>query len=901
MKRLLLEIDAYLSRGTFVFPSEIAAEFWRRAVIRRGSRVAVREDRLISWDTFKERAFEIRQEAVPTNRTIRSVFAERLIRENADRPVLRELIPPAFASDALGFTSAIESILPRIPTALAIMRTPSSKRLTGIRSDLELLRERYSSFMNDHGLFEPRWLEAGQHFRGGEYQLVAPELVDDFPEFQSALAALPRFSPGASPDGELTVFADSRTEVRSVLASVAQLLDAGTDPEEIFLTVGDLERLSDRLRQESEKYQIPLVIRAGQMLSDSAVGRFIRDIGDVVTSGFSAGAVERLTLNRGIPWRDPTLNAALVMRGIEHGAIGGTSGPDPRWGRAGSQTGGRAIGEVLGQLRRLLPKIANARSFRELRDTFRDLLSRLVVKTGWSAADERVLQRAQVELGNLIAIEQDIGLTVNDPYRFWQDRLGEHPYVPQHSGSGVAVLPYRVGAATFPRHHFVMNATHAATSVVVRPFPFLSDADRDELGAKAADHDLSSAFLNAYSVSGEIVSFSASRSTFEGSALPAGIFVSGDRVRDVTSEEVAQLRAEDSYAAEERFTDECSPLWFQALGAAAYVKGAFADGPDFTRKPIDDPDLRVIALRRLRSKSNPALLRLSSSHIDSFRACPFAYLLTRGLHLNELTLSVSPDDPVELGKLYHDILAGFFDELARAGTRFEAANLPVLRKQLSVVADTLYGQRRGMIPDIVYDAHREIFDRIADALLEHDAGLIDGHEALLVEAWQRELESEDGFVLVGRVDRATQAPDGSITLVDYKKSKLPTRISVNAGSESAVGVAEMTLADRAEQTGRLGSVQIPLYVRLLEAGGRRVASAGYYGMENAKYVAVFSDPPATGEKACMSRERLDEVMVLVDDIVASMTGRISAGDFTCNDECAGCSMRSVCRTRFHVR
>ena len=134
MKRLLLEIDAYLSRGTLVFPSEIAAEFWRRAVIRRGSRVAVREDRLISWDTFKERAFEIRQEAVPTNRTIRSVFAERLIRENADRPVLRELIPPAFASDALGFTSAIESILPRIPAALAVMRTPSSKRLTGIRS-----------------------------------------------------------------------------------------------------------------------------------------------------------------------------------------------------------------------------------------------------------------------------------------------------------------------------------------------------------------------------------------------------------------------------------------------------------------------------------------------------------------------------------------------------------------------------------------------------------------------------------------------------------------------------------------------------------------------------------------------------------------------------------------------
>ncbi|MEE8441189.1 MAG: PD-(D/E)XK nuclease family protein [Spirochaetia bacterium] len=901
MKRLLPEIDAYLSHGAWVFPSEIAAEFWRRAVIRRGTRVAVREDRLISWDTFKERAFEIRQEAVPTNRTIRTVFAERFIRENADRPVLHELIPPAFASDALGFTGAIESVLPRIPAALAAMGQPGSGRLSRICDDLRLLKGRYSSFMIDHGLFEPRWMDTSRYFRGGEYQLVAPELVDDFPEFQSALAALPRFNPGVSLDLELTVFADTRSEIRSVLASVARLLDAGTDPEEIYVSVGDLEHLSDRLRQEGEKYQTPLIIRAGRMLSDSAVGRFIRDLGEVVTSGFGVGAVERLVLNRGIPWRDPTQNAALVLRGVAHGAIGGTSGPDPRWSRVGSRNGARRTGGLLDQLRRLLPKITNSSSFRELRSGFNELLSRLVVGTGWAAADERVLERSQDELRNLAAIEQHTGLIVDDPYRFWLDRLGEHPYVPQQSGSGVTVLPYRVGAATYPLHHFVMNATHAATSVVARPFPFLSEADRDELGAKAADRDLSSAFLNAYSVSGESVVFSASRSTFEGTALPAGLFVSSGRTRDVTSEEVARLRAEDSYSAEERFVDEYSPLGLQVLGAAAYVRGASFGGPDFTRNRIDDPDVRNIAVRRVRSRSNPDLLRLSASHIDSFRVCPFGYLLTRGLNLAELTLEVSPDDPIELGKLYHDILAAFFDELARAGTRFRAEDLPALRKQLAAFADALYGECRGMIPGIVYDAHREIFDRVADAILRRDAQLIDGHEALLVEAWQREQESRDGFVLVGRVDRVTRAPDGSITLVDYKKSTLPTKTSVNAGSEVATGLAEITPAERAEQTARLGSVQIPLYVRLLEAGDLRVASAGYFSLEKARYFPVLSDRATIPEKACMNRERLDEVMMLVDDVVASITGRINAGDFTCNDECAGCSMRSVCRTRFHVR
>jgi PD-(D/E)XK nuclease superfamily protein len=919
MKDLFTDIDSHLSRGTLVFPSEIAAEFWRRAAIGSAGRVAVRENALISWDTFKETAFDLRQENIPTNRTTRTVFAERIIRENAAAPVLRELVPPAFASEALGFTATIEAVLPRIPAALSAMQAVASERLLLIRGDLELLRERYTGFMNEHGLYEPRWLEAGRHFRGGSYQLVAPGLADDFPDFRAALSDLPRFDPGESTETELVVFDDSKSEMRSVLAAVAKLLDAGTDPEDIFLTVGDLDTLADRLRQEGEKYQIPLAIRYGRTLADSAVGRFIRDIGEVVSSGFAVGATERLVLNCGLPWLDPARNAVLVESGTAAGAIGGTGRPDPRWDRVGKSGGDGKPAEVLDYLRRLLPRITKASSFGELSSVFNEFLSRTVVRVGWCPDDERVLQRSQEELRTLVTVESDTGLIVENPYRFWLDRLGEHPYVAQHPGAGVAVLPYRVGAATYPRHHFVMNATHAATAVVVRPFPFLSEADRDDLGTTVSDRDLSVPFLNAYSVSGETVSFSASRSTFEGSALPAGFFVSSGRMTDAPAEEVARARVEDRYLAEEQFGPAVSPpavspiadsnsagstepLVIQAIGAAAYMQGASTgSGPEFTRDRIDDPAVLEAALRRVRSKANPELIVLSASHIDSFRACPFGYLLSRGLRLNEIVLEVSPDDSMELGRLYHDILAEFFDQLARTETRFTAADLPAHRKDLSAIADRLYAQRRGMIPDIVYDANRETFDRISDALLQHDALMIDGHNSLLIEAWQQELETEDGFVLVGRVDRVTQAPDGSITLVDYKKSRLPTIKSVNAGSASALGPTNMRPADRAEQTAQLGSVQVPLYVRLLESGERQVTAAGYFGLETARYLSVFSESPLPSEKACMSRERLDEVMGLVDELVVSIAARVNAGDFTCNDDCSGCSLRSVCRTQFYVR
>ena len=71
MNSLHREIDALLThpadRTALVFPSEIAAEFWRRSATLPGAQRAIREDRFVSWDRFKEEAFEIRESALPVN------------------------------------------------------------------------------------------------------------------------------------------------------------------------------------------------------------------------------------------------------------------------------------------------------------------------------------------------------------------------------------------------------------------------------------------------------------------------------------------------------------------------------------------------------------------------------------------------------------------------------------------------------------------------------------------------------------------------------------------------------------------------------------------------------------------------------------------------------------------
>jgi hypothetical protein len=367
-----------------------------------------------------------------------------------------------------------------------------------------------------------------------------------------------------------------------------------------------------------------------------------------------------------------------------------------------------------------------------------------------------------------------------------------------------------------------------------------------------------------------------------------------EAVDEVSSATLERERGSDPYLSEERF-QPVRPTAVQSAGAASYAQTLKnATGKiDLTQLPVPDSDLRLRLADRLRSPDHPELLRLSASHIDAFIACPFGYLLGHVLRLDELTLAAEPDDARELGQLYHEIIARFYGELADAGAPFRAAARAEYHDRIEELADERYRKRRGMIPDIVYRANRETFSRVAQRLLEHDAVLIDGHTPLLVEAERETAELTPGVLIVARIDRATQAPDDTLLLVDYKKSRLPDKKQINAGSSEPTGGAP-------GEVDLLGSVQMPLYVALLEAEGERVAGAGFYSLERGEYRALFGSTGGDGRPS-MVRERMDEIVELTTSLVHDIAGRINRGDFTCGARCDGCPMQGICRTGYAVQ
>lgn len=909
--RTILETAA--SGTTVVLPSELAAEFWRLEVIRCGELRAIRSGRVVSWDRFKERAFELRTDRRPANRVVRAVFARQLIAENAQKRFLRRVVPPSAASAADGFREYVTqmlSVLPRAETlAEPAARDPELGRLV---ADLRELERRYTAFLDRHGLFEPAWLERTPAYRGGDHLLVMPELAEDYAEFAPALAQVPQVTVPKTELPHLQLYPDSRTELEDTLGAIAGLLDAGAAPESIVLTVGDLEALRVRLRQAADIAEVPLSFRQGVPLAGSATGRFLGAAGEVVRSGFSLETVKRFLLNRAVPWRNYATNASLVAAGARAGCLGTGARPDPRWRRVEGIAERELIDLLIGEL----PGITGAPSAAGLRSRLFRLFSRLIDRDRWDPQEERLLQRCLEELRSLADIEAN-GLKVLSPYRFWMDLLARQLYVPRENNRGVAVLPYRVGAVLYPDHHFVINASNAATSVRICRYPFLTEAEREQIGERVADRSLTDLFLRAYAVSGRSVAVSCSRTGWDGPSLPPGDFVAGGRIADAPAGANALL----AWRNEERFNTPPARVYrLQVAGAQAYAATARPPGArDLTEQPLRTPQLIERALDAQRHRSRPDLISMSAADIEEFRACPFSYLLARVLELRDPELEIDPDSARDIGTLYHETLEELFRGLHDRGERFDPEALDEYGGRLSQIVRAYTSRGPGMVPVFVYEALRPLAERVFARLLEHDARLIAGHTVELVEEWGRRLDLETGVYLVGRMDRVTRGPVGSLTLVDYKKRRVPTGKAQSAESREPTGVSALPEPEREGERERLGSIQIPLYITLLEHRDERVTSAAYYSLEDGKAMRVIADGSSADEASAdetadsrpvMTRERMDEIIVLVHDIVRETTSRLVAGDYRCvapggsltdgGRRCAGCVFRGVCRTRFVV-
>jgi hypothetical protein len=897
-------VGGYYDRGEtlLVFPSEVLAGAWRRRLAAQPARAAVRSDRIISWDRFKELAVPIKRAERPAGRLTRRAFALALLSENGGAPFLTTLVNPDFAETAGGSAGSLTRMLPQLP---ALLRHREEIR-PGLAADLSEVMERYRRFLESHNLFEPEW----ELSRAVDLSHVTrrpvifwPELLEDFREYQSLLIGSVET---VSLRGELTVGAlhepvrrEIRADrVRSAVEEVTRGWDAiesafqdGIDPGDVAISVADLDGYRHLITAEANRRGIPVRFAEGGAVSSQPGGSFFARMADALDGDFAITAAAGLLMDRSLPWKDEESRREAVRFGYATHCY-----RRARWGEAFSlatRVDPRLLPVPAARIPRLrefwetlvdqLVAVRSAETAAGLRRALLAVLRRFIAGRDdprWGIGGgqaERVYETALTELEKICRIEER-GIPVPRPWTFFLDSLAEGGYVPRGVDGAVVVYPYRVAAGLPAELHCVLGLSQRATRVRSTPPMGLRQDELRRIGWEGDDR--SRAFLEAYGTLFPGVRLSCSDEGPSGAQVPA-----------------AELTVEAAAAAGEEPTPwKIEERWWRDPAAApprhlyrpqrhgldrALATTLAPVGVDYQRIPVDAAILPLMHLPE----------RYSPHFIDAYLACPFSVLIRRLLRVDEEDYGFRPDRSRELGNALHDALEILW--------RYPGA------------------ERRARVDEAVAEA----FNRTGMQLLMPEAGRL-AQQRFAAAALGSLLEDPQfetnrpattevtvvgeigGVPVTGRVDRVAGVAEWSgteghydgeaLTIYDYKSSL--------HGAHGRSGV----FGDGGEDPRRSSTLQLPVYAMVLEAHAPvPVERLVYVGLRKSEIKRVM-DAGASGPGAASAATAAGDYARLRETLppfLAEMRAAVEGGDLRCDgsSDCSGCRIRSICRSCFVTR
>jgi hypothetical protein len=904
LSTLLSHIDA---GRVVVAPSEVVATDWRKRILLAGDRTALLEDRLVSWDRFKEGFFGLETERRPVNRAFRQLFALDLIRRHCETPLFERLVHPEITDAAAGMADSLLRFLPALPR----LSEPPSGTLErepdpAIR-DLYRLRREYQGFLDTQGLFEPSWLLPSKGTLGESTAIFFPELLEDFARFRPFLEGteglhILRLEELSVPEApRYRRFPTALAELQDVARRLSALLDAGVHPGDLAVTLPGWNDVFPYLERECRLLDVPLVPRRGRPLSEFPGARLFGLLQQAVDGDLELTRVEALLMDPSIPWRADLPVSRIVAAGREGrslGRFGPEGSPLDFWSDGFRRR--KASGEVAGAARRLfriLTEVRRAPDLGALRGAIFRLLNGYVDRDAWPQGTAPALERALELLGGLAEAQGQTGIAVADPFAAWRSALGGTTYVSQNEVVGVPVYDYRVSAGLLPEHHFVPNAHHASTRVTVDPLPGLRGDQKARLLLEPVS--FSDDFLRCYALSGSVVTISGAEEGITERQMSPDWFAP-DQVLTPEDPDVGALAGYDiddalfsgDFGALEaqgpRLPIEVRPLRWEGMVRYGETEGAPAPGGDLPE------DLLLSALGDRLFSEEGALL-LSASRLGSYLSCPQRYLLSYLLGLEDADPQSVPEamTPLDEGNLIHETLREIHQELQDSGARFgtlSAVSGEDLRARLSAVIRG-WGRQNLPAPSLLAETLGHRLGPQLHRVLQWEAREFAAGAPGLVEA-SLSASPVPGVLIRGKVDLgvAGDSAPGDLAIIDFKRGTKP---GVNSLKWTALTPEEISALADEGWNGEKMDIQLPVYLLLVRAQGRRVIRGQFFSLragDDGKVLFNEEEEPAG-----------DQVIEALEILIEAVQRRLRKGALAIPNQgqgCGSCAFRGVCRAKF---
>ncbi|GHU75891.1 hypothetical protein FACS189461_2790 [Spirochaetia bacterium] len=936
-------------KSRFVFPSETAASLWAQKTCEFAAERSLALNRFLAWDRFKETVIrQDHQAREPVSGVLRKLFAESLVKKNAETPVFRSLIPPEFAAGGAIFSGEIAKLLP----SLGLLR----ERRASLPPDDEdrdfiFLEEEYAAFLEAHGLFEPAWEKPPLADHDHQYYIFFPAAMEDWEEYRHILAGESSIEiydiKPETDSAPLAFYHSSRTEIRDTALEIRRLHEKENIAyEDMAVSVPDLSTMEPYILRDFGLYDIPVRRRAGKPLADYGAGKIFSLINNCVVNNFSFDSMKSLLLNTELPWRFPDLNRALVKFGAENNCVAGyyeNGRPVDVWSEALKRAGREEeLRNYYEELKTHLKAMSAAKDFSGIRRRYfafrgklweknppdaalEDARGELIaaqIREAYPEADypasvfrgflsrnncsdegDAVLARCIEELSALIRLEGKYrDLIPASPFAFYLEQLRETNYVLNRSDAGVNIFPYRVAAAAPFAVHFVLNASQQNTTVLYQPLRFLRQDKRKRLGI--SDTDASAAFFRLYrpgsfaTSSGVYVchsKISAAETTFSGWAIPHSHFAGHT--------EKVFLSSGDPFTTEKE--------WWAGNGFAGqesiFPERLFTvQKKGFTRwhSILDGKSDKFNFIKSPMTASGAALVLLKAQ-IDKVQRQPAE-------ETKKLLLKVSATDmnnffycPVywlweKVFKLEDQVLEAKLLDDASLGLLYHE----ILKNVFTRIRDE---------DTLFYPEHLENYYQWAAGCTKKAAENYPAFQGPLAVPLLVSMSRTITKKICGVLNmEADYFPLSAVSELEYplefQKGDLLfkgilDRVSVSPNDDPFIvdyktgGTPTKTESTEAENS-PLVNFQIPMYAKLYEEKtGIKIDGAYFISINQAELAAIVGKP---GKKRGHSREDYQPTIDALDSYITAFASSINRLDFSPKEipfeNCVSCDYRSVCRT-----
>ncbi|MCR4822607.1 MAG: PD-(D/E)XK nuclease family protein [Treponema sp.] len=563
--------------AVFVFPTDVACKKWADWVIQNSSVKAIAMERFMAWDIFKGECIRAKSQDLKTIPSLmRKIFADNLIRENARKPFLKNLISEKYAGEAGGFTQWISRLFPSLQMWKNLHDAQNSasniefsdseedqllkefyerykaQNFTDDEDqDFQNLYEKYRVFLDENSLFDPAWIEPDFSGDGREYFLIYPEILEDWEQYRHKLEKIDSIHivkvPEEPGDYEAHFFENASVEVKDIALFLREMHDEKKiEWSDMAVNVPNLENYGSYLDREFSLYEIPSSIRYSRPLSSYGAGIFFSQLQECVAKDFSYDSLKNLLLNEDLPWANKVTIDNLLLFGRMNNCIC-TEGKvvyekgriltvwdrafqNPKDDRGSHINDDQLIKNLYKNLVTLIPPMVNAKTFAQIRSAYEEFRE---VFFDMAAFEEmplsnNVLSRCIISLNEIVDLEEDFSdYGVTSPFSFFVSHLSTVQYLSQGENRAVQVYPYKSSPAAPYKIHVLVDSTQDSLSVAdsFKSLDFVNENKRkifikmgqmnQDLGF--SDSDPSFDFVKLYQHSAlEKAYFTASRHAYKG-------------------------------------------------------------------------------------------------------------------------------------------------------------------------------------------------------------------------------------------------------------------------------------------------------------------------------------------------------------------------------------------------